>query len=55
MGTGYFPEVKLTTHPLLAPRLRMSIAIPLLPLWALGGLLYGDLYTFDVSEHVLYR
>jgi hypothetical protein len=34
----------LTTHPLLAPRLRMSRAIPLLPLWALGGLLQCDLY-----------
>jgi hypothetical protein len=29
----------LTTHPLLAPRLRMSRAILLLPLWALHGLL----------------
>jgi hypothetical protein len=29
----------MTTHPLLAPRLRMSRAIPLLPLYALGGLL----------------
>jgi hypothetical protein len=46
MGSGSFPGVKrpgvvLTTHSLLAPRLRMSRAIPLLPLWALGGL-----YTF---------
>jgi hypothetical protein len=31
--------VMLTTHPLLAPRLRMSRAILLLHLWALGGLL----------------
>jgi hypothetical protein len=36
----------LTTHPLLAPRLRMSRAIPLLPLKALGGLLYGNLYLY---------
>ena len=39
MGTGSFPGVKsgrgvtLTTHPLLVPRSRKSIAIPLLPLW----------------------
>jgi hypothetical protein len=44
MGTGSFPGVKrpgrCADHPpLLAPRLRMSRAIPLLPLWALGGLL----------------
>jgi hypothetical protein len=35
MGTGFFPGIKrpvLTTHPLLALRLRMSRAIPLLPL-----------------------
>jgi hypothetical protein len=37
MGTGSFPGVNsrcvvLTSHPLLAPRLRMSRAIPLLPL-----------------------
>jgi hypothetical protein len=31
----------LTTNPLLTPRSRMSRAIPLLPLWALGGLLSG--------------
>jgi hypothetical protein len=31
--------VVLTTHPLLAPRSRMSRAILLLPLWALRGLL----------------
>jgi hypothetical protein len=31
--------VVLTTHPLLAPRLRMSRAITILRLWALGGLL----------------
>jgi hypothetical protein len=31
--------VVLTTQPLLVPRLRMSRAIPLLPLWAIGGLL----------------
>jgi hypothetical protein len=31
--------VVLTTHPILAPRSRMSRAIPLLPLWALRGLL----------------
>jgi hypothetical protein len=30
--------VVLTTHPLLSPWLRMSRAIPLLPLWALGSL-----------------
>jgi hypothetical protein len=36
--------VVLTTLPILAPRLRMSSAIPLLPLLALGGLLQGDLY-----------
>jgi len=40
MGTGSFPGVKsgrdvtLTTQPLLVPRSRKSIAIPLLPLWA---------------------
>jgi hypothetical protein len=38
--------VVLTTHPVLAPRSRMSRAIPLLPLWALCGLLYGDLYLY---------
>jgi hypothetical protein len=31
--------VVLTTHPLQSPRSRMSRAIPLLPLWALRGLL----------------
>jgi hypothetical protein len=51
MGTGSFPGVKRPGRgadhpPLLAPRLRMNRAIPLLPLWALGGLLYGDLYLF---------
>jgi hypothetical protein len=44
IGTGYFPGVKLPGRgadhpPLLAPRLRMSRAIPLLPFEALGGLL----------------
>jgi hypothetical protein len=43
MGTGYFPGVKRpgrgADHPPLAPRSRMSRAIPLLPLWALRGLL----------------
>jgi len=40
MGTGSFPEVKsgrgvtLTPHPLLVPWSRKSIAITLLPLWA---------------------
>jgi len=40
MGTGPFPVVKngrgvtLTPHPLLVPWSRKSIAIPLLPLWA---------------------
>ena len=40
MGTASFPGVKsgqgvlLTTHSLLAPWSRKSIAIPLLPLWA---------------------
>ena len=38
-GTGFFLRVKsgwgrtLTTHPLLVPWSRKSIAIPLLPLW----------------------
>jgi hypothetical protein len=36
--------VELTTYLLLAPWLRMSRAIPLLPLKAFGGLLYGELY-----------
>jgi hypothetical protein len=45
MGTEFFSRgysgrgVVLTTHPVLAPRSRMSRAIPLLPLKALGGLL----------------
>jgi hypothetical protein len=40
MGTGSFPGVKsgqgvtLTPHPLLVPLVMKSIAIPLLPLWA---------------------
>jgi len=40
MGTGSFPGVKsglgvtFTPHPLLVPWSRKSIAIPLLPLWA---------------------
>jgi hypothetical protein len=38
--------VVLTIHPLLAPRSSMSSAIPLLPLWALCGLLQGNLYSF---------
>jgi hypothetical protein len=38
--------VVLTTHPLLAPRLRKSRAITLLPFWALVGLLYVDLYLY---------
>jgi hypothetical protein len=51
MGTGSFPGVKRlrrgTDHPpLLAPRSRMSRAIPLLPLWAFGGLLLGVLYLY---------
>jgi hypothetical protein len=42
MGTGSFPGVKrpgrVADHPtLLAPRSRMSRAIPLLPLWAFGA------------------
>jgi hypothetical protein len=36
----------LTTHPLLEPRSSMSRAINLLPLWALCGLLWGDLYLY---------
>jgi hypothetical protein len=47
MDAGSFPResgrgVVLTTH-LLAPRLRLSSAIPPLPLWALGGLLQVEL------------
>jgi hypothetical protein len=38
--TGYITEYwTYATHPLLVPRLRMIRAIPLLPLWALRGLL----------------
>jgi hypothetical protein len=40
--------VSSITHPHQAPRSRMSRAIPLLPLWALRGLLQGDL-TFVTS------
>jgi hypothetical protein len=44
MGTGKYPGVKRPGRgadhpPPLAPRLRMSRAIPLLSLWALRGLL----------------
>jgi hypothetical protein len=44
MGKGSIPGVKQPRRgadhpPLLAPRLRMRRAIPLLPLWALGDLL----------------
>jgi hypothetical protein len=51
MGAGSFLGVKRpgrgADHPsLLAPRSRMSGAIRLLPLWALGGLLQGDLYLY---------
>jgi hypothetical protein len=39
----------MTTHPLLAPRWRMSRAVPLLPLWALGGL-YRVTFTFKIFK-----
>jgi hypothetical protein len=40
--------VVLTTHLLLAPRSIMSRAIPQFPLWALRGLLKGDLYLYPL-------
>jgi len=49
-GTGSFPGVKcgrgvrLTTHPLLAPRSWKNRAIPLPPLWATTGPVTGLLY-----------
>jgi hypothetical protein len=47
-GYRVFPGVKRPGHgadhpPPLTSRLRMSRAITLLPLWALGSLLYSDL------------
>jgi hypothetical protein len=39
-------DVMLTTHPLLAPRLRKSWAIPPLTLWVLLGVLWGSLYLY---------
>jgi len=36
----------LTTHPLLAPRLKKSWAIPPLTLWVLLGLLRGSIYLY---------
>jgi hypothetical protein len=44
MGTGSFTVVKRPGRdtdypPLLSPKVRMSRAIPLLPIWTLGGLL----------------
>jgi hypothetical protein len=46
-GRGLMP----TTHPLLAPRLRKSWAIPPLTLWVLLGLLRGSLYPFYLQAH----
>jgi hypothetical protein len=49
MGTGSFPGVKRPERgadhpPLLAPRLRKSGAIPLLPIWA-----FGDCYRVNFT------
>jgi hypothetical protein len=49
MGTGSFPGVKwpgrgADHNPLPVPRLKMNRAIPVLPLYALDGLLPGELY-----------
>jgi hypothetical protein len=49
--------LSLTTHPLLALRFRMSRATSLLPLYTLGGLLWGDLYLYvdyiEIVEHAM--
>jgi hypothetical protein len=41
-----FKGVVLTTHPLLASKSRMSIAIPLLPLWALGDCYRANIFIY---------
>jgi hypothetical protein len=49
MGTGSYPGVKLTTHPLLVPRSRMTRSIPLLPIWAFGAWCELYLLTLFIS------
>ena len=57
--SGLFPGVKrpglsVDNPPYLAPRLRMSGAIPLLPLRVFMTF-YGVTFAFTVKEIVLYR
>jgi len=63
MDTGSFPGVKrgqgvlLTTHPLLAPRSRKSIAIPSYtstPLWATTRPVTGLLYLLPDVVRILW-
>ena len=46
MGTGSFPGVKLTAHPLLVPLSWKSRAIPLPTVWAKTGPVTGTLYLY---------
>jgi hypothetical protein len=51
LSRGYNGQGVIMTPPLLAQRLRMSGAIPLLPLLCLQGILQGD-FTFNLlSDH----
>jgi hypothetical protein len=53
-GTLYRREsgrsVALTTHPLLAPKLKMGTAILLPPVCASIGMLRGDLYVYPIKK-----
>ena len=44
----------LTAHPHLAPRLSTNRGIPLLPLCAFCGLLWGDLYLYKICKEIFY-